>query len=157
MGNFCWMCERIRPNEAFSGRNHGQHLCRECARLPKSERDQKERLSALWDMLYQSNISRQNIDMAVAWGLEGNAEVAALAQLVVDVGSVHPRKKKRLPYIQRNDPALWHRMLAAGVVEDWPDELLSEERWPGPESPVMLEVQAGPEEQFDDEEEEAPF
>lgn len=30
-GHFCWSCGRRRPNEQFSGRNHGRHLCRECA------------------------------------------------------------------------------------------------------------------------------
>ena len=158
MGNFCWMCERIRPNEAFSGRNHGRHLCRECARLPKSERDQKDRLSALWNMLCrQSNISPANVRTAAAWALEGNAEVAALAQLVADMGRVHPHRKKRLPYIQRNVPALWHRMIAAGLVEDWPDDWLTDERWTGSELPDMMEEQPSSEDEFDDEEVEVPF
>lgn len=29
-GHWCWSCGRVRPNEAFSGRDHGRHLCREC-------------------------------------------------------------------------------------------------------------------------------
>jgi hypothetical protein len=38
-GHFCWCCGRVRPNERFSGRNHGRHLCRDCARLPAEERE----------------------------------------------------------------------------------------------------------------------
>jgi hypothetical protein len=95
-------------------------MCRECARLPKSERDQKERLSALWEMLCsQSNITPANRGTAAAWAAEGNPELQTLAQLVMDIGRVHPRKKKRLPFIQRNHPELWSRMIAADVVEDW--------------------------------------
>src|SRR6185437_10716267 len=36
-GHFCWSCGRIRSNEAFSGRGHAKHLCRECSRLGKDE------------------------------------------------------------------------------------------------------------------------
>jgi hypothetical protein len=135
MGNFCWMCERIRPNEAFSGRNHGRHLCRECARLPKSEREQQRRLDALWEMLLrQSNISKKNLEMVAIWASEGDDEVAALAHLVTDIGIAHPRKRKRLPYIRRNRPELWKRMVAAGLVDEWSDEYPPDE-YPQDERP----------------------
>ena len=38
-GQWCWCCDRIRANERFSGKNHGRHLCRDCARLPLEERE----------------------------------------------------------------------------------------------------------------------
>jgi hypothetical protein len=36
-GHYCWACDSFRPNESFSGKGHGRHLCRECARLPAAE------------------------------------------------------------------------------------------------------------------------
>ena len=30
-GHWCWSCQQTKPNEAFSGRSHGRHLCRTCA------------------------------------------------------------------------------------------------------------------------------
>lgn len=38
-GQWCWCCGCIRANERFSGKNHGRHLCRGCARLPLGERE----------------------------------------------------------------------------------------------------------------------
>lgn len=32
-GQYCWACDQRRPNEKFSGRGHGRHLCRDCAKL----------------------------------------------------------------------------------------------------------------------------
>jgi hypothetical protein len=32
----------MRPNELFSGRNHGRHLCRDCAHLPAEEREHRQ-------------------------------------------------------------------------------------------------------------------
>jgi hypothetical protein len=42
-----------------------------------------------------------------------------LARLVVEVGLVHPRKKKRLPRIRSRHPELWERMVAAGLADEW--------------------------------------
>jgi hypothetical protein len=57
--------------------------------------------------------------MASEWAESTDPEVAALARLVVDVGRVHPRKRKRLPYIRSRDPELWERMVAAGLADEW--------------------------------------
>ncbi len=39
MGHFCWCCERERRNEKFSGRGHRNHICKDCQKLPKDERE----------------------------------------------------------------------------------------------------------------------
>ena len=36
-GHFCWVCERPRPNERFSGDGHRRHVCRDCAHLGGDE------------------------------------------------------------------------------------------------------------------------
>jgi hypothetical protein len=36
-GHYCWVCNRRRPNEKFSGRGHALHTCRECAKLGPEE------------------------------------------------------------------------------------------------------------------------
>jgi len=119
MGHFCWMCRRSRPNEAFSGGNHGRHLCRECARIPYEERERTNRLRNLWSILRrQSVISRKNMRMAVEWSTDEDSQLAELAQIVAEVGRVHPGRKHRLSFIESRHPALWARMVAAGVVDD---------------------------------------
>jgi hypothetical protein len=41
-GHFCWSCGRVRPNEAFSGRGHTRHLCKECSKLGREELDRRQ-------------------------------------------------------------------------------------------------------------------
>lgn len=42
-GHWCWSCQQTKPNEAFSGRNHGRHLCRMCAsQRRRAARDQRK-------------------------------------------------------------------------------------------------------------------
>ena len=30
--HYCWCCDRVRPNERFSGKGHARHRCRDCAK-----------------------------------------------------------------------------------------------------------------------------
>ncbi len=46
-GHFCWCCERIRPNERFSGAGHARHLCRDCSKLDKAELEYRQDLRNL--------------------------------------------------------------------------------------------------------------
>ncbi len=42
MGHYCKICGRVRPNEKFSGKGHKNHICKECARLPREQREATE-------------------------------------------------------------------------------------------------------------------
>ena len=46
-GHYCWVCDRRRPNEKFSGRGHARHVCRECARLGAEELAYRQNLRDL--------------------------------------------------------------------------------------------------------------
>jgi hypothetical protein len=127
------MCGRSRPNEAFCGGNHRRHLCRECARHPQRHQREKEQ-SLLGMLLDQSNISPKNIKMAATWDNDDDPEIATLAKLVVDIGRLHPRKRKRAGRIHRSDPALFQRMIAAGLVGEWCDDTDGEEPSDGPDA-----------------------
>ncbi len=118
MGQYCWMCGRVKPNEAFSGKNHGRHLCRECARVPPEVRKSTRRLDALWSMLFRQRvISAKNIRMATEWAADRDSEVVALAQIVAEIGRVCPGRKRRMQKIRDRHPNLWARMTAAGVID----------------------------------------
>jgi hypothetical protein len=69
----------------------------------------------------QSNISRANIDTAAAWTRDESRDVATLASLVVEIGHVHPRSRKRRGNVRRSHPELFQRMVAAGLAVDWAD------------------------------------
>src|SRR5260370_11032621 len=118
MGQYCWMCGRVRANEAFSGKNHGRHLCRECARVPPEVRESTRRVDALWSMLFRQRvISAENIRMATEWAADRDSEVVALAQIVAEIGRVCPGRKRRMQKIRDRHPDLWARMTVAGVID----------------------------------------
>jgi len=69
-------------------------------------------------MLFRQRvISPKNIGMATEWAASEDSEVAALAQIVADVGRVCPGRRKRMQKIRSGHPALWARMVAAGAID----------------------------------------
>lgn len=74
----------------------------------------------------QSKISSANIDTAAAWTSDTNVEVATLAALVVEIGHVHPQRRKRCGAIRRTHPDLFLRMVAAGLAFALPDSMAME-------------------------------
>jgi hypothetical protein len=39
MPHYCRICGRGRRNEKFTGRGHRNHICKDCQRLPREQRD----------------------------------------------------------------------------------------------------------------------
>ncbi len=59
-GHFCRICKSQLPNEAFSGKGHAQHVCRQCACMPKDARGAIEHEDEIFNFLKQSHISGKN-------------------------------------------------------------------------------------------------
>ena len=53
MSHYCKICGRSRPNEKFSGKGHAQHICKECAKLPQSKRNEMETINRLMDLPFR--------------------------------------------------------------------------------------------------------
>lgn len=55
-GHYCWCCDRIRPNEKFSGKGHARHLCKACTRLGAEELAYRQALRNLERCMAMSTI-----------------------------------------------------------------------------------------------------
>ncbi len=42
--HYCKICGMRKPNEKFSGKNHGKHICRACQSLPAEEKADRMRM-----------------------------------------------------------------------------------------------------------------
>ena len=111
-GHFCRICGRTRANEKFSGRGHRDHVCKDCQRMPREQRDRIERLDELWNFLDQSHISEKNVGRLKTLIAHPDAEVQKLAALIMDVARVHPYKRRRWRHVATRHKDLFHRALA---------------------------------------------
>jgi hypothetical protein len=118
MGHYCRICGCARPNEAFSGGGHKTHVCRECKRLPKKERDAIEQQDAIYGFMEQSHISTKNVDSLKVLAASDNMTTAHLAQLVLEVAKVKPHKRRRFKILADKCPDLLERLEEAGLVQD---------------------------------------
>jgi len=118
MGHYCRVCGRVRANERFSGKGHRSHVCKDCARLPKGERQVVFDAEEIAGFLGQSNISQKNIQRLGELAESPDPETAARAELVLDVALVAPRRRRRLQILKRECPDLLERLEETGLIHD---------------------------------------
>ena len=127
MPHYCRICGRNRPNEKFSGRGHRDHICKDCQRLPRDQREYVDRMDELYGFLEQSNISSKNIVRLEILAQHVNNDVRHLARLILEVARVKPHKRRRWGFLAHNHFDLYVRLKelwgddAPDEVPDFPD------------------------------------
>ena len=116
MGHYCRICGRTRPNEAFSGKGHRTHVCKECNRLPKEDRDEMEQEDEIFGFLKQSHISEKNIARLKILVSSENPRIAELANIVMEVALFMPYKKRRLKVLARERKDLLRKLDETGLI-----------------------------------------
>ncbi|MEE8429998.1 MAG: hypothetical protein V3S16_02000 [Candidatus Desulfatibia sp.] len=116
MGHYCRICGSTKPNEKFSGKGHRNHVCKECAKMPKEERDAIEQEVEIFGFLSQSNISKKNISRLNILASSPNEHISNLADIVIEVAKVKPHKKRRLKVLERERRDLLHKLRETGLI-----------------------------------------
>lgn len=125
MGHYCKICGYTRPNEAFTGKGHRNHICKECARMPKEKRDEVEQQEEICNFLEQSHISERNVARLRTLADSPNPETAELASIVLEVALVKPYKRRRLKFLWQERRDLLEKLEKTGLI----DEHHSWEEW----------------------------
>jgi ribosome-binding protein aMBF1 (putative translation factor) len=116
MGNYSRICGRTRPNEKFSGKGHRTHVCKDCAQLPKENRDAIEQREEIFNYLKQSHISAKNTARLQRLAASSNQEVAELAAIVIEIAKVKPYKRRRLKVLARQRRDLLDALERTGLI-----------------------------------------
>ncbi|MCP3883535.1 MAG: hypothetical protein GY701_34810 [Sulfitobacter sp.] len=116
MGHYCRICGRTRPNEKFSGKGHRDHVCKDCTRLPKENRDAIEQKEEIFNYLKQSHISAKNTARLRRLAASSNREIAELATIVIEVAKVKPYKRRRLKVLARQRRDLLDALERTGLI-----------------------------------------
>lgn len=119
MGHYCRICGQCRSNETFNGKGHKSHICKDCQKLPQSERDSIECHEELSWFLEQSRISKKNKIRLKALMEHDDKEIRQLAELVYDVACLAEGKKRRWAKIKKENAQLYHECFDAGLI--WND------------------------------------
>ena len=115
-GHFCRICGRRRANERFSGKGHRIHVCRDCARMPKEEREAIEQGDEIFKFLRQSRISEKNVKRLQVLSRSPNPKTRELAGIVLDVARVMPGKRNRLQALARDRRDLLRKLDETGRI-----------------------------------------
>lgn len=120
MGQWCWCCGNILPNEKFSGKGHRRHICRECARMPADKRLASEQHREISGFLEQSNISEKNKKQLKALTASADPKIAEQAQILLEVALFQSHKRRRLKNLAMNRPELLRKLGESGLIS-WID------------------------------------
>jgi hypothetical protein len=115
MGHFFRMCGRSRPNEKFSGSRHRRHICGDCAKRPREERERIAALRNTNHYLHLRNISAKNIAHLQRLCDSADDEVRQTAALVLEVTRVRPGKRGRAGWLAKHRPDLLARLVRLGL------------------------------------------
>ena len=116
MGHYCRICGRSKPNEKFSGKGHKNHVCKNCTKKPKEERNKIEHKEEIINFMSQSNISKKNISRLKTLSSSTDSEVAELARIVFEVAQLRPHKKNRLKHLFKERKDLCRKLEKMGLI-----------------------------------------
>jgi methylphosphotriester-DNA--protein-cysteine methyltransferase len=116
MGHYCYFCGESKPNEAFSGKGHRQHLCRDCRSIPAAERKEWELFGRMCDLMDQSRISKKNVAWLRSLLEHSNESIRENAQLILSVTEVAPYRKKRYQRIAQHSTKLLEACVDAALL-----------------------------------------
>jgi hypothetical protein len=116
MGHYCRLCGRTRPNEAFSGKGHRIHVCKECAQMPKDKRESIEQEEEIFGFLKQSHISGKNMTRLKMLASSNSLRIVELATIVFEVAQVRPIKKQRLKILAKERRDLLQKLEETGLI-----------------------------------------
>ena len=119
MGRRCRICGRERANEKFGGKGYGAFVCRDCRQRPKAEQALILATDEVWGFLEQTNISAKNIVRLESLAAIADAAFQELRLLVLEIGRVRPRKRKRWKNVWRDHPDLYRKVVAAGWFSEY--------------------------------------
>ena len=91
-------------------------MCRDCARLPKENRDAIEQKEEIFNYLKQSHISTKNRARLRRLAASSATEVAELAAIVIEVAKVKPYKRGRLKVLARQRGDLLDALERTGLI-----------------------------------------
>jgi hypothetical protein len=107
----------MRSNEAFGGKGERARICRKCRRPPRERREtllQERQIVVFFER--QSHISERNLARLRTLARSGNARIASLARIVLEVGLVAPYRRHRMRTLARERCELLTAMAEAGLI-----------------------------------------
>lgn len=116
MGHYCRFCNRSKPNESFSGKGHKVHICRDCFKIPKKEREIIEQQEELFRFLKQSHISKKNKRRLNDLSQSEDSTIREYANIIAEVAQVKPHKKRRLKVLAKERRDLLQRLEETGLI-----------------------------------------
>jgi hypothetical protein len=119
MGRNCKVCGGHRPHECFGGKGLRSVVCNRCRKLPKSDQESFLLTDEIVGFMYQSNISKKNMERLRKLQAMDDGKVAELATIVLQIAHIKPTKKKRSKLLFEKFRHLHDQAHDLGLIEEF--------------------------------------
>jgi hypothetical protein len=121
-GHYCWVCGRSRPNEAFSGKGHRRHTCKDCTKLGPEALAYRQNVLALERcMTWEGFIPRKRRAAFERFLKHDDPRIRAMAETFQQADKT--RREEARAAIDADEEAVELAALMFGADDpDWPFE-----------------------------------
>jgi hypothetical protein len=117
MSRYCRVCGSYRANERFTGRGHRTHICKDCQKLPRKDRQAIDAESEIHGFLFrQSHISKKNLARLRLHCASKDPRVAAMAEAALAAAIVAPYKRRRFRLLAQKHPHVYQRLIDVDLL-----------------------------------------
>ncbi|WP_255349815.1 hypothetical protein [Dysgonomonas sp. HGC4] len=102
-GHYCRIYGASKPNEAFSGKGHAKHICKECSSLPQERKSELQHINQIDRIAGKYPRSRQDWEFLEKMSKNKKyPEAAGFAQMILGVSRSQPDIEPDDNYIFEN-------------------------------------------------------
>ncbi|MFR0678845.1 hypothetical protein [Dysgonomonas mossii] len=95
-GHYCRICGASKPNEAFSGKGHAKHICKECSSLPQERKNELQHINQIDRIAGKYPRSRQDWEFLEKMSKNKKyPEAAEFAQMILGMNRSQPNEEDK--------------------------------------------------------------
>lgn len=92
-GHYCRICGASKPNEAFSGKGHAKHICKECSSLPQERKNELQHINQIDRIAGKYPRSRQDWEFLEKMSKNKKyPEATEFAQMILGMNRSQPEE-----------------------------------------------------------------
>lgn len=114
----CRICNKPKPESAFTEKSHSFHTCKICNILPNLRSEERNQLDEIFKISIQTCISKKDIVRLKALIASKYPKVSLHATLIFEVSQLKPYKRGRHTFLEQRHPELAKKIDEAGL--DYP-------------------------------------
>lgn len=116
MEYICRICNKPRPESAFTEKSHSLHTCKKCNILPNLRSEERNQLDEIFKFFIQTRVSHKDTLRLEILSTSKYPKVSLHATLILEASQLRPYKRGRYTFLENKHPDLSMKIAEAGLA-----------------------------------------